>query len=256
VKGLRSLGLRRDRDAWENWSRTASCDPAAVEEPDSERAVVEAVRRASAAGQTVKVVGAGHSFNDIACTNGLQLRLDRLNRVLAVDVEAGVVTVQAGIRLWELIEQLATRGLALPVLGDIDRQSIAGAIATGTHGSSRCHGSLATLVAGLELVIADGSVLRCSRNEEPEAFDCARVGLGALGVVTKLILRVEPAFRLEAIEAPRPIDEVIDTLDEIAEANEYVNCYWFPQHRPCQRLCGQSDPAGAPPGVCLEAVAG
>jgi L-gulono-1,4-lactone dehydrogenase len=193
--------------------------------------VVEALRRASAAGQTVKVVGAAHSFNDIACTNGRQLRLDRLNRVLAVDADAGLVTVQGGIRLWEFIEQLATLGLALPVLGDIDRQSIAGAIATGTHGSSRCHGGLATLVAGLELVTADGSVLRCSPSEEPDVFDCARVGLGALGVVTKVTLRVEPQFRLHSIEASRPVDELIDAFDEIVEANEYVKCYWFP-HTP------------------------
>jgi L-gulono-1,4-lactone dehydrogenase len=218
----------RDRAVWRNWGRNQQSNPAAVEEPRSELEVVEAVRRAKRAGQTVKVVGAGHSFTGIACTDGRMLRLGSLNRVVAVDADAGTVTVEGGIPLWQLNEELATRDLALSNLGDIDRQSISGAIATATHGGGRQFGGLATFVTGLELVTADGDMLRCSRDEEPEVFACARVGLGALGVVTKVTLRCEPAFRLHSIERPRPLDSLVDDLDDIIDQNEHIDCYWFP----------------------------
>jgi L-gulono-1,4-lactone dehydrogenase len=218
----------RDRARWGNWGRNQQCSPAAVETPRSELEVVEAVRRAKRAGQTVKVVGAGHSFTGIACTDGRMLRLGSLNRVVAIDADAGTVTVEGGIPLWQLNEELATRDLALANLGDIDRQSISGAIATATHGGGKCFGGLATFVTGLELVTADGDVVRCSADEEPEVFACARVGLGALGVVTKVTLQCEPAFRLHSIEKPRSLDALVDGLDEIVEGNEHIDCYWFP----------------------------
>jgi L-gulonolactone oxidase len=218
----------RDRNRWRNWGRNQSCTPAAVEQPESELEVVEAVQRARSAGQTVKVVGAGHSFTDIACTDGRLVRLDRLARVVALDSEARTITVEGGIPLWKLNEELATRGLALANLGDIDRQSISGAIATATHGGGKRFGGLATFVTGLELVTAGGDVLRCSPDEEPEVFACARVGLGALGVVTKMTLRCEPAFRLHSVEKPRSLDALLDDLDEIIDGNEHIDCYWFP----------------------------
>jgi L-gulono-1,4-lactone dehydrogenase len=217
-----------DRNRWRNWGRNQSCAPAAVEQPESELEVVEAVQRARSAGQTVKVVGAGHSFTDIACTDGRLLRLDRLDRVVALDAEARTVTVEGGIPLWKLNEELATRGLALANLGDIDRQSISGAIATATHGGGKRFGGLATFVQGLELVTAGGDVLRCSPDEEPDVFACARVGLGALGVVTKVTLQCDPAFRLHSIEKPRRLDALVDDLDDIVDGNEHIDCYWFP----------------------------
>jgi FAD-linked oxidoreductase len=217
-----------DRNRWRNWGRNQSCAPAAVEQPESELEVVEAVQRARSAGQTVKVVGAGHSFTDIACTDGRLLRLDRLDRVVALNAEARTVTVEGGIPLWKLNEELATRGLALANLGDIDRQSISGAIATATHGGGKRFGGLATFVQGLELVTAGGDVLRCSPDEEPDVFACARVGLGALGVVTKVTLQCDPAFRLHSIEKPRRLDALVDDLDDIVDGNEHIDCYWFP----------------------------
>lgn len=216
------------RNSWRNWGRNQSCAPVAVEAPESELEVVEAIRRARAAGQTVKVVGAGHSFTDIACTDGRQLRLDHLDRVLSVDRDAGTATVEGGIPLWKLNEELAQRGLALPNLGDIDRQSISGAISTATHGGGKRFGGLATFVTAMELVTAEGEVLRCSAEEEPEVLACARVSLGALGVITKVTLRCEPAFRLHSIERPRPLDALVDDLDDIVETNEHIDCYWFP----------------------------
>jgi L-gulono-1,4-lactone dehydrogenase len=218
----------RDGARWRNWGRNQQCTPAAVEEPASELEVIEAVERAKRAGQSVKVVGAGHSFTGIACTDGRMLRLGALNRVVAVDRDAGTVTVEGGIPLWQLNQELETRDLALANLGDIDRQSISGAIATATHGGGKPFGGLATFVTGLELVTGDGELLRCSRDEEPEVFACARVGLGALGVVTKVTLQCQPLFRLHSIEKPRPLDSLVDDLDDIIDQNEHIDCYWFP----------------------------
>src|SRR4029450_293770 len=117
---------------------------------------------------------------------------------------------------------------ALPHLRDIARQSISGAIATAPHGGGKRFGGLATFVTGLELVTADGEVLRCSRTEEPDVVACAPLGLGALGVVTKVTLQCQPSFRLHSIEKPRSLDSLVDDLDDIVDHNEHIDCYWFP----------------------------
>jgi len=221
------MGLR-DRNSWRNWGRNQRCSPAAVEEPESELEVVEAVRRAAAVGQRVKVAASGHSFTDIACTDGRMLRLERLDRLIAIDDDASTVTVEAGIQLWKLNEELARRGLALANLGDIDRQTMSGAVATATHGGGARFGGLATFVRGLELVTGDGAVVRCSPEEEPEVFACARVALGALGVVTKLTLQCVPGFRLHSIERPTTLDKMLADFDEVVDANEHMDFYWWP----------------------------
>jgi len=216
------------RNRWRNWGRNQVCAPIAVEQPASTLEVVEAVQRATAAGQPVKVVGSGHSFTDVACTDGRLVQLDGLDRVVAMDREAGTVTVEGGIPLWKLNEELAERGLALANLGDIDRQTITGATATGTHGAGARFGGLATFIAGMQIVPADGHVLRCSADEEPEVFACARVGLGALGIITEVTLRVVPAFRLSSLEQPTTFDALLDEFDQIVDRNEHVDCYWWP----------------------------
>ncbi len=222
-----------DRNVWENWGRNQRCHPAAVESPGSELEVAEAVRRATAAGQTVKAVGSGHSFTEAACTDGRMLRLDRLDRIVAIDEAAATVTVEAGVPLWRLNDELARRGLALANLGDIDRQTISGAIATGTHGTGVRFGGLATFVRGLEMVTAAGELVRCSPDEEPEIFHCARVGLGALGIVTKVTLQCVPAFRLHALERPVGLPDVLADLDEAVERNDHFEFYWLPHTDRC-----------------------
>src|SRR5581483_5025893 len=196
-----------DGPRWKNWGGNQRCSPAAIEQPRSALEVAEAVRRARHAGQTVKVVGTGHSFTDIACTTGRMLSIDDLDRVVDVDPDNHQVTVEAGITIHRLNEELVVRDLAFANLGDIDRQTIAGAISTATHGTGATFGGLATFVRALELVTADGDVLRCSAGEEPEVFHAARVGLGALGVVTKVTLQCVPAFNLHHVEQRRRLDE-------------------------------------------------
>lgn len=226
----------RDRHRWRNWGGNQQCRPAAFETPRSDLEVAEVVRRARQAGQAVKVVGTGHSFTDIACTAGRMLSIDLLDRVVDVDRDALTVTVEAGMTIHRLNQELATRGLALANLGDIDRQTIAGAVSTATHGTGATFGGLATFIRALELVTADGEVLRCSDKEEPELFHAARVGLGALGVLTKVTLQCVPAFTLRHVERRRGFDEVLDELDDLVDGNEHFEFYWMPNTDACATL--------------------
>ena len=179
-----------------NWAGNQRCVPAAVHQPASTDEVASIVRQAAEAGRRVKAIGGGHSFTDAAMTDGDLISLDAMRRVLRVD--GTDVTVQAGIRLCDLNEQLAGQGLAMPNLGDIDRQSIAGATSTATHGTGAGLGNLATTIVGVELVTGDGSVVRADEHNDPELLRVARVGLGALGIVTEVTLRCVPAFNLHA----------------------------------------------------------
>jgi L-gulonolactone oxidase len=190
--------------------------------------VAALVKRAAADGRRVKAVGSGHSFTAVAATDGVHVDLDRLTGVVSADASTGEVTVRAGTPLHRLNAELAARGLAMTNLGDIDRQTIAGATSTSTHGTGIKLGGLATQIRGLELVLADGSVVMCSTDERPDLFAVARVGLGALGVVTAVTLQCEPAFTLFADERPMPVAQVLDELDDIVERNEHFEFYWFP----------------------------
>ncbi len=192
----------------------------------SANAVVEVVGRAAERGARLKAVGSGHSFTGIAVADSMLMRLDRMSGIVSVDGE--LVTVRGGTRLADLNPMLAERGLAMANLGDIDEQTIAGAIATGTHGTGAALTGLAGQVRALTMVLADGRIVRCSPTAEPELFAAARVGLGALGIVTDVTLQCTPAFLLQAVEAPEPLGEVLGRLDELVDGNDHFEFYWFP----------------------------
>jgi FAD-linked oxidoreductase len=213
---------------WCNWAGDEHCRPAAIVHPCSIAEIAAAVKRAADEGQRVRVAGAGHSFSDIACTDGLLIVLDRMQGVLDVDRESGLVRVQAGITIAQLNAQLAVHGLALENLGDIDVQSVAGAISTATHGTGARLRNIPSQVAELRLVLADGSTLVCSLEHDPDAFRAACVGLGALGVLAELTLRCVPAFTLCGIDAPAPLAQTLDRFEELALANEHFEFYVFP----------------------------
>ncbi len=176
----------------------------------------------------MKAAGSGHSFTDIACTSGVQVSLDGMTRFVSHDPDSRTATVEAGISLRRLGNELAARGLALENLGDVAYQTLAGAISTATHGTGARFGGLATQVEAIEIVTGDGSVLRCSRREEPEVFDAARVGLGALGVLSTVTLRCVPAFNLRAVEAPMRLEDALDSLDALVGENDHFEMYWVP----------------------------
>ncbi len=213
---------------WTNWAGNQTCDPVEVGTPRQPDEVAAAILLAGARGIPVKAVGAGHSFTAVAATDGLQLRLDELSGITHVDRERGRVRVLAGTPLHVLNPALQALGLALPNLGDIDRQSLAGAISTGTHGTGIRLQGIAAAVSGLVLALADGSMLECSAEAEPDVFQAARVGLGALGIITEVELQCVPAFRLHAKEFGADLFEVLDRIEEDVDTHDHVDMHWFP----------------------------
>ena len=174
----------------------------------------------------MRVSASGHSFTDIACTDDVMLRLDALDRV--VGHEGELVEVEAGITLHRLGKELADRGLAMENQGDIDRQQLAGALSTATHGTGIGFPNLSAQVVALRLVTAGGEVLELSEKSDADAWRAARVGLGALGVITRVTLRCVPLFTLERLDLPRGLDETLDALDDLVTSNDHFEFYGFP----------------------------
>jgi len=214
--------------AWKNWAGNQRCEPVAVERPASQDELAAVVKQAAAAGRRVKAVGAGHSFTDAALTDGVQLKLDRYGAILDVDRERNQVTVQSGISIAALNEQLFALGMAMPNLGDIAYQSISGAISTATHGTGAQLTGIAGQVVGMSIVTGDGSIVSCSADEESEVFHAARVGVGALGLISTVTLQCVPAFRLHAIEEPMRVDAVLADLDSYVDGNDHFEFFWVP----------------------------
>jgi L-gulonolactone oxidase len=210
---------------WRNWSGNQRARPTRVVEARDAGEVASAVQAAAREGLRVKAVGSGHSFTGIGVPDGVAIRPPSTP---SVTLDGSLATVPAGLTLRALNALLWEHGRALPNLGDIDAQTISGAISTGTHGTGAGYRGIAAQVRGLEMVLADGSLLRCTPDENPEVLYAARVGLGALGVLTAVTLQTVPAFRLHAVERALPLAEVLDGLDELAAANDHVEFYWFP----------------------------
>ncbi|MFD9634017.1 D-arabinono-1,4-lactone oxidase [Streptomyces violascens] len=234
---------------WRNWAGNITARPAREVSPASAAELAEAVRRAAEDGLTVKAVGTGHSFTAAAATDGVLIRPDLLTGIRRIDRAAMTVTVEAGTPLKRLNAALAREGLSLTNMGDIMEQTVAGATSTGTHGTGRDSASIAAQIKGLELVTADGSLLACSEKENPEIFAAARIGLGALGVVTAITFAVEPAFLLTAREEPMPFDKVTGDFDALFAENEHFEFYWFPHTGNCNtKRNNRSAGPVAPPG--------
>lgn len=213
---------------WRNWAGDQRCTPARIEAPASRSELVDAVARAGAEGLSVRAVGEGHSFTDVACTDGVMLDLSGLGRILDVDRDAGRVTVEAGIGLARLSEVLWGHGLALENLGDIDRQTLAGAVSTATHGTGSRFRNISSQIEAMELVLPDGTLYDASPEAGPDALPAARVGLGALGVIATITLRTVPAFTLRRLDSPLPLDETLDRIDDLADGCDHFEFYVFP----------------------------
>ena len=216
---------------WRNWGGNVAARPARQVTPASVEELAAAVRRAAEDGLKVKAVGTGHSFTSIAATDGVLIRPQLLTGIRNIDRNAMTVTVEAGTPLKRLNAALAREGLSLTNMGDIMEQTVSGATSTGTHGTGRESASIAAQIRGLELVTADGSVLSCSEKgteEERALFAAARIGLGALGVVTAITFAVEPIFLLTAREEPMPFERVLAEFDQLWAENEHFEFYWFP----------------------------
>jgi FAD-linked oxidoreductase len=232
---------------WRNWAGDQRCAPLSIAVPADEAAVQVMVDRALAAGQTVRAAGAGHSFTDITCTDGHLLRLDRIDQVGDVDSSRGLVQVGAGIRLHQLGRRLAERGLAMENLGDIDTQTLAGAIATATHGTGARFQNLSAQVAALRLVTGTGEIVDVSADSDPDAHRAARVSLGSLGIIVAVTLRCVPLFTLHRVDEPRPLEETLQRFDEVVAGNDHFEFFVFPYTstaltRTTNRVDGKPEP--------------
>ncbi|GAA0475944.1 D-arabinono-1,4-lactone oxidase [Streptomyces olivaceiscleroticus] len=235
---------------WRNWAGNVEARPVRSVAPASTEELAAAVRQAATDGLTVKAAGTGHSFTPAAATDGLLIRPERLTGIRKVDRAAGTVTVAAGTPLKDLNAALSGQGLSLANMGDIMEQTVSGATSTGTHGTGRDSASLSAQLAGLELVTADGSVLRCSAQENADVFAAARLGLGALGVLTELTFKVEPEFLLTAREEPMSFDRVTEDFDALVAENEHFEFYWFPHTGNCNtKRNNRSQGPAAPNGT-------
>lgn len=220
-------GIRID-GSWRNWAGNQRSRPTRIERPTSEVEVADLVRRSAIDRLRVRVVGAGHSFTSIARTDDVLVSLDGLTGIESIDDSLGLVRVRAGTRLFDLNPLLDVRGLAIPNLGDIAYQSVAGAISTSTHGTGLGFQSIAASVVGLRLVAGDGSVVVLDDDHDPGLRDVARVGLGALGIITEVTLQCVPAFNLRALEEILPVEEVLSSFNGWADSTDHVEFFWMP----------------------------
>ncbi|KAJ9160560.1 Sugar 1,4-lactone oxidase [Coniochaeta hoffmannii] len=221
------------RHTHSTWARTYSSLPELYIRPRTVEEVEHAVRLASRCRRRLTTVGSGHSPSDLTCTSSWLMNLDDLDAILDIDTDTRLVRMQAGIRLYRLSEELDKVGLAVPNLGSIDAQSVAGVISTGTHGSSLRYGLLSERVAEIKIVLGDGRARTCGPEREPELFRAALLSLGALGVIVEVVFRAVPAFSVRW-------DQTIDR-DEVVfgrwergqlwDAAGFVRVWWFPYMR-------------------------
>jgi L-gulono-1,4-lactone dehydrogenase len=212
---------------WRNWAGDQRCSPAELVSPADRDRLAEAIAAAAAAGRRVSVAGSGHSFTEAALTDGTMIDLGALSGVIEADRDSGLVKVGGGTVLADLNQELARLGLAMENLGDIDRQTIAGAISTGSHGTGATLRSISAQVEAVELVPADGGVRELTA-DDGDLLRAARVGVGALGAISAVTLRCVPAFVLERVDAPAPREEVFASFGERAAANDHFELFTFP----------------------------
>lgn len=213
---------------WRNWARTEKSRPVLEVAPRTIDQVVLAVQRARETGHALKPIGASHSFTAIGATDGVRLSMEGLRGLVDVDLERGQVTLWGGTHLWELPSILDPLGLALENMGDIDRQTITGATSTGTHGTGLGFGGISTQIVRATLITGTGEILDINEHQHSELLPAVALGLGALGVMVTVTIQCVPRFLLRAVEAPAPIEEILESYEDRNRAVDHFEFYWFP----------------------------
>ena len=216
---------------WRNWAGNQTCTPDVIAQPSTEAQLVQLVQRVADRGGRLRPAGSGHSFTPLVGSDDVVVDLSRYSGVLSVDTTSLTVTVQAGIPLRRLNTELAARGLALENLGDIAYQTVSGATQTATHGTGVRFGNLASRIVAMRLVDGAGQVVECSASVEPEIFTAARVGIGALGLVSTVQIQCVPAFNLHAVEGAEPVDELLEHIDDEVDGHDHFEFFWIPNTR-------------------------
>jgi FAD/FMN-containing dehydrogenase len=216
-------------EQWSSWAGAVQCTPRRIARPASEAEIVATVRLARSDGENVRVVGTGHSSMPLCATDGVLVSLDLFEGLVACDRERGLAEVRAGTKLTRLGPLLVEQGLALHNLGDVDVQSLGGALATGTHGTGRTLANLSSCVVGMRLVTASGEIVECSAEREPDLLRAARVSLGALGIASSARLSLLPAYRLHERVWQAPIEELLPEVERRVDATRHFEFFWFPK---------------------------
>lgn len=233
---------------WQNWSGNVTCAPRQLTAPSDEAGIVALVQAAGRAGECVRVAGTGHSFTPLCASDGTLISLDAMQGLIAADRDAQTATAWAGTKIHALGGPLLDAGLAMATMGDIDRQALGGAVGTGTHGTGHTLGSISTQVIGLRLVLASGDILDCSAAHEPEIFNAARVAFGTLGVLTRITLRVLPAYRLHERTWIASFDECMEQLPTLIANNRHFEFFWSPPQDGCaMKTLNPTDAESLPP---------
>ena len=212
---------------WTNWAGDQSCHPIAIERPRTLDELRRLVADAGDAGRTIRAAATGHSFTDIALTDGVMVRLDHLTRTLDFDGETGLFRVEGGVVLAELNRAMHQSGVAFENLGDIDRQTVAGSVSTGTHGTGERFQNVSAQIAALELVTAGGELVTIDESE-PDLLRAARVGLGALGIIYSVTVRTVPSYTLDRVDSPKPLGDTLNRLDALNAGTDHFEFYAFP----------------------------
>lgn len=214
---------------WVNWSGSLRFRPASVEKPRDEDALADLIRRAASERRTVRVVGVGHSSSPLVETTDVLVSLEQFQGLQAYDLQTHRAALGAGMTLKDAGEEMLRVGLAVHNLGDVNVQTVAGAIATGTHGSGRTLANLATMLVGGRMITGMGEVVDFSLETHPELTRALRVSLGVIGVLTRLQLQLLPDYRLHRQEWCTPIDDCLKHLDQLIAENRNFDFYWYPR---------------------------
>ncbi|HTQ14001.1 MAG TPA: D-arabinono-1,4-lactone oxidase [Rhizomicrobium sp.] len=215
---------------WSNWSGGVTSSPREIVAPKDEVELASAVRKSSG---PVRVPGTGHSFTPVAATDGTLIDLSAFTGFRGMDPGREVATLAAATPLWEVGPLLCRAGFGLKNMGDIDRQTLAGVVGTGTHGTGPTLKSFSAEVAGFRLVTADGSVIDCTATENADVFAAGRCSLGMMGVMTEISMFVRPAYKLIEKNFLMPPDELFAQLDMLVNSNRHFEFFWFPYADVC-----------------------
>jgi FAD/FMN-containing dehydrogenase len=218
-------------EIWSNWSGSLKFTPGKLLEPQSEEEAKDIVGDILANGQKIRVVGAGHSSSPLVVTDNALLSLSNFKSVEGIDRLNSTAWIGSGLTVKEGGSKLLEHHLSLHNTGDVDIQCIAGAISTGTHGTGINLKILSSMLVGCRMICSDGQVREFTEEKDGrDFFNALRVSLGSFGIMTKMKLRLQPAFKLERKEWCTHTDNCLDHLDELISENRNFDFYWYPRN--------------------------
>lgn len=211
-----------------NWAGNIKWNPSEVVYPSTEKEIQQLVVRAGKEEKKIRLIGTGHSFTALCKTDHILMSLDKYQGLVSVDKDQMQATVKGGTKLGYLGDLLKQSGMAMENLGDIDVQSIAGTISTGTHGTGKQFGTISTQVIALRLINGKGELVDCSPTKNPELFKAAQVSLGVMGVITQITLQCVPTYKLWVQERGENLQTVLPNIEDLVAQHRNFEFFWLP----------------------------